>query len=52
MSSAVSYSSALLSTDSTYQGGYRYEELDYYDKNNDGAILCVFKVNYIITILK
>jgi len=39
MSSAVSYSSALLSTDSTYQVVYRYEELDEYDKNNDGAMI-------------
>jgi len=52
MSSAVSYRSALLSTDSTYQGVCRYEELEEYDKNNNGVILCVNKMNYSSTMLK
>jgi len=52
ISSAVSYRSAILSTDSTYQDVCRYEELDEYDKNNDSFILCVIKINYDITMLK
>jgi len=45
MTLVVSHKCALLSTCGIYQGVYRCEVLEEDDKNKDGAILCVIKVN-------